>query len=155
VTDRDREGIETGRLEVLAAWVFTRNSGMNPRITPPPLWAVAKATRKTVLKVRYLGLTVSMGSKGNPMRALSTTERSYKVMFRVMDEIATCQSEPQDPSRRRAVDIAERYPFTGWIENFLSEKRKFKKSRNWGRVGETGKNLCFPHQSRKTDHLLS
>jgi hypothetical protein len=123
VRDRDREGIETGRLEVLAAWVFARNSGMNPRITPPSsrkavlvkasawssdrLWAVAKTTRKTVLKVRYLKVTLSMGSMGNPMRALSTTEISHlgdewrgrsKVMFRVRDEIATSQSEPQDPA---------------------------------------------------------
>jgi hypothetical protein len=38
---------------------------------------VAKATRNTVLKVRYLRLTLSMGSKGNPITALSTTERSH------------------------------------------------------------------------------
>jgi hypothetical protein len=80
---------------------------MNPRINPPPILPESslKATRKTVLKVRYLRHTISMGSKGNPMKALSTTEISHlgdewrvrrrsKVMFRVRDKIATSQSEP-------------------------------------------------------------
>jgi hypothetical protein len=91
--DRDRKGIVTERLEVLAAWVFARNSVTNLRIARPSsrkavlvkasawssdrLWAVAKATRKMALKVRYFRLTLSMGSKGNSMRALSTTKRSH------------------------------------------------------------------------------
>jgi hypothetical protein len=64
-----------------------------------------------VLKVRYLRLTLSMGSKGEPHEGPDTTERSH-----LGDEWRV----------RRCSKV-------------MSEKRKFKKSRNWGRVGDRKK----------------
>jgi hypothetical protein len=75
-------------------------------------------------------------------------------MFRVRDEMATSQAEHQDPAGGGWKKPQSGDPSQPGPRISSQRKEKFKRSRNWGKVGETGENSCSPRQSVKTGHLL-